>query len=155
MGGRNSNVIPERVQLKGTIRTLNAHVRDEAKDHIKRIAEGVAATSETRINVSFGVSSPSVVNDPAIMGLLRQIAQEMFGEASVHEIARPSMGSEDFAFYLERIPGAMIRLGAAGPGAEGRALHTPTFDVDEDVIRIGACLLARSVIDWFRPDGQV
>ena len=150
-GGRNSNVIPELVELKGTMRTLNLRVRQAAKQHMMRIAKGVAETTETRINVDFGVSSPSVVNDAAIISQARSTLVELFGESAIHEIVRPSMGSEDFAFYLERVPGALIRLGSAGPNVESTALHTPNFDVDEGVIRVGVRLLVHQAVEWFRP----
>ncbi|MDG2380921.1 MAG: amidohydrolase [Pirellulaceae bacterium] len=150
-GGRNSNVIPEKVELKGTIRTLNLRVREEAKQHMMRIAQGVAETTETLIKVDFGVSSPSVVNDATIISQTRCALVELLGESAIHEIARPSMGSEDFAFYLERVPGALVRLGSAGPSVEPTALHTPNFDVDEGVIRVGVRLLVHQAIEWFRP----
>lgn len=150
-GGLNSNVIPESVDLQGTIRTLNTHLREQAKDHLIRIARGIAETTETRIDVRFGVSSPSVVNDAEVTGLIRRTAVSLFGEGAIHEIARPSMGSEDFAFYLEHIPGALVRLGSAGANVEATGLHRPNFDVDENVIRVGVRLLANAVVEWFRP----
>lgn len=151
-GGRNSNVIPDKVELKGTIRTLNLRVREEAKQHVLRIANGVAETTETLIEVGFGVSSPSVVNDASIMALARITIVDLFGASAIHEITRPSMGSEDFAFYLEHIPGALVRLGSAGPSVERTALHTPNFDVDEGVIRVGVRFLVQQAIEWFGPN---
>jgi amidohydrolase len=62
------------------------------------------------------------------------------------------MGSEDFAVYLERVPGTMFRLGAAGDDAPWSGLHTPTFDVDERCLAVGAKILARSVVEWAKPD---
>ena len=151
LGGENANVIPERVQLQGTIRTLDEQVRQQARQHILRIAEGVAATSETRIEVAFGISAPSVVNDPFLIGILRRAVVSLLGTAAVQEIPRSSMGSEDFAFYLQQVPGAMVRLGCTRPGTESIGLHTSKFDVDEQAIRVGTSVLARATIDWFRP----
>lgn len=150
-GGFNSNVIPESVDLQGTIRTLSGRVREEAKQHVLRIARGIAQATETQIKVEFGVSAPSVVNDPQIMGVIRQVSTDLFGDGAIHEIKRPSMGSEDFAFYLEHIPGALVRLGSTGAGADATGLHTPQFDVDENVIRVGVRLLVNTVVEWFRP----
>ena len=61
---------------------------------------------------------------------------------------RPSMGSEDFAYYLERVPGTMFRLGAAGDNGTWPGLHTPMFDVDERCLAVGAKIFARTVVEW-------
>lgn len=151
LGGENANVIPERVLLQGTIRTLDPAVREQARQHILRIADGVASTSETTIEVTFGISAPSVVNDPNLVRLLRRAVASLHGDAMVYEIARPSMGSEDFAHYLQRVPGAMLRLGCIRPGMEPAGLHTPKFDVDEGAIRTGVRVLTRAAIGWFQP----
>ncbi len=153
-GGHHSNVIPEDVRLEGTIRTLEASVRAQAKEHLQRIAASVAMMTGTEIDVAFGVSSPSVVNDPAVVALLERIARDMLGASGVHWIPRPSMGSEDFAFYLQQVPGALIRLGSAGPAARS-ALHTPRFDVDESCLSVAVRLLVRAVIEWFRPREEI
>ncbi|MCA9225874.1 MAG: hypothetical protein KDA47_09700, partial [Planctomycetales bacterium] len=77
-------------------------------------------------------------------------AREVLGDGNVDEIARPSMGSEDFAFYLDHVPGAMMRVGCASPRVGGSPLHSPTFDVDEEALRYGAKILARSAVMWSR-----
>ena len=61
---------------------------------------------------------------------------------------RPSMGSEDFAAYLEHVPGSMFRLGCAGDRSPWPGLHTPTFDVDEKCLPVGAKILARTIVEW-------
>src|SRR4029078_7744689 len=63
-------------------------------------------------------------------------------------MSRPSMGSEDFAYYLERVPGMMFRLGAAGNNGPWPGLHTPTFDVDEKCLAVGEKIFGRTVIEW-------
>ena len=150
-GGDNSNVIPEQVELHGTLRTLNRDVRQEAIGQVRHLAAGMAETTRTRIDVDFGVGAPSVDNDEGIVAHLYRAATEVIGTTEIETIPRPSMGSEDFAVYLEQAPGAMFRLGARAPGTEIRGLHTPTFDIDEEAIRIGAKIMTRVVIDWFDP----
>lgn len=147
-GGDNSNVIPEQVLLRGTIRTLERQVRQRTAEHIHRLAAGIAQTSDTKIEVQFGLGCHSVVNDARMIDLLWRAAHDVVGKEGLDEIARPSMGSEDFAFYLERIPGAMIRVGCAPPGVTAPSLHSPTFDVDEAALRVGARVLARAVMFW-------
>jgi len=154
IGGDNANVIPEEVTLRGTVRTLESDVRDETFDHIRRLATGIGQTTETQIRVRFGHGSNSIDNDARLVELLAQSGAEVLGTGGIERIARPSMGSEDFAFYVEKTPGAMFRLGCTSDRAGGFPLHSPTFDVDEEALRIGAGILARTVVSWSDPDYQ-
>jgi amidohydrolase len=150
-GGQNSNVIPEEVLLSGTIRTLDPEVREKTIQHVRTLAEGIERVTGTRIEVMFEHGSPSVVNDAELNRLVSLEATDLLGAEQVHKIPRPSMGSEDFAAYLEHIPGAMFRLGAAGDDPPWPGLHTPMFDVDERCLAVGAKILARCVVEWSMP----
>jgi len=77
------------------------------------------------------------------------VAGELLGEAGVTE-GNVSMGAEDFAFMTQRAPGAMFGLGAKAPGSQPRYLHTPTFDLDEDALPIGAAILAETALRYVR-----
>lgn len=145
-GGTNSNVIPDRVELGGTLRTLNRKVREKTLAHIQRLADGVSHISGARIEYSAGVSVPSVVNEPTAARQLEASADEVLGESNVFRIRRPSMGSEDFAFYLEKVSGAMFRLGCASEAVGSSGLHTPLFDVDKEALRHGAKILAHAAL---------
>ncbi len=151
-GGDNANVIPEEVELRGTIRSLDRTVRQHTMDHVRRLAFGVGQTTLTKIQVDFGLGCHSVCNDAAIAELLRSSGKQVLGHAAVSEIARPSMGSEDFAFYLDRVPGAMMRLGCASHRSGRASLHTPNFDIDEEALRIGAKVMAQAAVRWCNPD---
>ncbi len=154
IGGDNANVIPEEVTLRGTIRTLEPDVRDETFDHIRRLAAGIGQTTDTNIQVRFGHSSHSINNDTQLVKLLARAGRDVLGLEGIERIARPSMGSEDFAFYVEKTPGAMFRLGCTSDQIGGFPLHSPTFDIDEEALRIGARILARSVVYWSDPEYQ-
>lgn len=149
-GGLNANVIPEDVVLDGTVRTLNRQVRERTLANIHRIAGGIENVTGTKITIDFYEGTGPVDNDPAITAMLERTACELLGSDNVTQMPRPSMGSEDFAAYLEHVPGSMFRLGCAGslpwPG-----LHTPTFDVDETCLPVGAKILARTMIEWSKP----
>jgi len=151
IAGHNPNVIPERVELLGTIRTLAATARQQTIDHLRQLARGVAEASGTTIDVHVDRGPPSVMNDPAMVALFRQAGAEVLGADHVEEIPRPSMGSEDFAFYLIHTPGAMFRLGCASTERGGSPLHSPTFDIDERALVYGAKILARSAVLWSQP----
>jgi amidohydrolase len=153
-GGQNSNVIPEEVTLGGTIRTLDQDVRERTIQHVRSLAEGIQQVTGTKIFVNFDRGSPSVVNDDGLTDLVERVATDLLGASNVVTIARPSMGSEDFAAYLEHVPGTMFRLGAAGDDPPWPGLHTPMFDVDERCLAVGAKILARAVLKWSAPHAQ-
>ena len=149
IAGDNPNVIPEEVALRGTLRTLDPAIRSETIQHIERIAGGVADATGTRIEVGYGVATPSVVNDPQIIDLLGQLMDRQFGERCLPQwVTRPSMGSEDFALYLKDAPGALLRLGCRGESVGGRPLHSVDFDIDERCLAIGSELLAMTALGW-------
>ena len=149
-GGQNANVIPEQVVLEGTVRTLDRQVREKTIAHIRTLAEGIAKVTGTRLEVCFVEGTPSVYNDAALTTLVGDVATDLLGKENVSEMPRPSMGSEDFAAYLEHVPGTMFRLGAAGGESPWPGLHTPTFDVDEKCLAVGAKILARCVVESAR-----
>jgi amidohydrolase len=144
-GGQNPNVIPEEVEIEGTLRTLDALVRTQTIDQIRQVTRGVEKITGTQIEVSFLASIPSVQNNPAATRIVVEAANSIPG-VTVRDIPRPSMGSEDFAVYLERVPGAMFRLGVASDLSAVTPLHTPTFDVNEFALPLGVKILARAVV---------
>ena len=150
-GGQNPNVIPDSVSLSGTVRTLDAAVRTRTIEQIRQVARGVGEITDTTIEVEFPTNIPSVTNDAELTRLLWQEAEEVLGADHVKLIARPSMGSEDFACYLQQVPGAMFRLGCAADLSSITPLHTPKFDIDEGALETGIRILARSVIEAAKP----
>ena len=147
-GGENPNVIPETVELAGTLRTLDHSVREQAIDQICALSKGVEEITGTKIEVRFEASIPSVYNDSHLNSLVSRAADEMLGPDQLQVMPRASMGSEDFAVYLDHVPGVMFRLGCAVDPSVAPGLHTPLFDVDERCLAIGANLLARCVVEW-------
>ncbi len=151
LGGTNPNVIPDRVEIRGTMRTLDTAVRTRTIDQIHQVTRGVEGITGTKIEFTLDASIPSVVNDAAATSLLWQAAEDVVSSRNVQLITRPSMGSEDFACYLEHVPGAMFRLGCAADLAEITPLHTPKFDIDESALEIGVRILARAVVAACEP----
>jgi amidohydrolase len=147
-GGQNANVIPEQVVLEGTVRTLDRTVREKTIAHIRTLVAGIEQVTGTSVDVDFEQGTPSVYNDEELTSLVMNVATDLLGSNNVAVLPRPSMGSEDFAVYLNHVPGVMFRLGAAGDNGAWSGLHTPTFDVDERCLSVGAKILARSVVEW-------
>jgi amidohydrolase len=147
-GGHNANVIPERVELRGTLRTLDQRVRAKTIELIGRLAESVAAGSQTQIRFETGIEAGAVVNDGKVIDMIERACLGALGPDSIDYIEKPSMGSEDFAFICERVPAAMFRLGCVSEQVGGPGLHSPLFDLDEQAIKIGARVMAETALLW-------
>lgn len=151
-GGENSNVIPDLVKLRGTVRSVGGEIRKRTLEHIRQLARGVAEASGTRIDVSFVSGPAAVYNDPSLTDLIHRCATGLLGHDHVQPILRASMGGEDFSHYLANIPGCMFRLGCAPDQRPAPPLHSPEFDLDERAISAGAKLIARTVVEWCNPE---
>ncbi len=145
-GGENPNVIPDKVELWGTVRTLSEEIRTKTIEHMGQLAHGIEEITGTQLEIRIEASIPSVHNDAGMTRLLSREAEEVVGDEHVQLISRPSMGSEDFACYLEKVPGTMFRLGTSADLATQTGLHTPHFDIDETALAIGTKILARAVV---------
>ena len=145
-GGTGPNIIPDEVELLGTIRTLSDRAAAQVEERISQVARGLATASRCTIDVSFLRGTASVYNDPAVTAVCVQAAGQVVGSANVEEIRLPSMGGEDFSGYLKHVPGCLLRLGVASLDRPRHPLHSPHFDIDEDALTIGARLLAHSVV---------
>lgn len=145
-GGINPNVIPESVQLRGTIRSFDPELSRAAKRRIREIADGIAQSNSVKIDFSVAYSLPGVMNDPQVTGTVLTAAEDIIGKENLIEVARPSLGGEDFAWYLDHVPGCMLRLGVGTPMRPMRHLHSTHFDIDERALPIGAMVLANGAL---------
>jgi hippurate hydrolase len=109
--GTTGNVIPESVEMLGTIRATSARARERAHEGLRRLVEGIAAAHEVKANVAILEGYPVTVNDADATQFARETATELLGENAYIQMPQPAMGAEDFSFVLERIPGAMLILG--------------------------------------------
>jgi len=148
-GGNARNIICDRVILKGTARSLNQKVAKIIPQLLKEIAGGIARSAGASTEVIYHTGYPVLVNPPKTTDLARNTILSMFGEGSVYEIPKPLMGAEDFAYYLQKVPGSFLRLGTRNPGKGATyPWHHPKFNVDEDAIKIGASVLAGLAFDF-------
>ena len=136
--GSAGNVIAETATLKGSIRTTEADVRRHVIAGLKRMARATADLHNADIKVEIREGYPPVVNNPWVTGMARKAARKVVGDEGLVPMDHPSMGSEDFAYYLKEIPGCYVRFGARREGWENIPLHSPSFDFDEEVLKFGA-----------------
>ena len=141
-GGAAPNVIPERVVLEGTLRSTDPATRDVLATGVRDVAAGVAAAHGVRADVDVALGTPPLVNDARAAAWARDAAQRVLGEHAVVPLGTVNMGAEDFAYYLERIPGCFLRVGARESGGAPTPAHSPAFHADEGCLPVGAAVLA-------------
>ena len=149
-GGSQYNVIPNEVVIEGTIRTLEEEVRQFAAKRIGEIAQATAAVFGGNVDYKMIWGAPPVINDDKMAALAAKAAKNVLGEDKViTEVKAPNMGGEDFAYYLEKLPGAFMFLSSSNP-AKGTDVshHNPKFDVDEDVLWEGAAVFTAIVEEF-------
>jgi hippurate hydrolase len=141
-GGTAPNIIPERVTMTGTLRAMRPEVRALLHDELVSITTAVAAANGATAKVTINHGPPPIVNTERESGWARDAAERVLGEGSVVPFGVTNMGGEDFACYLERIPGCFLRIGAREPGGEPAPAHSPGFIAAEESIFVGAAVLA-------------
>jgi amidohydrolase len=145
-----ANAIPQRGQLRGTVRVLDREMWKDAEGLLRALVERVAATTGAGCEVDYVRGVPPVVNDPRAVALMRSAALETVGSDSLR-LSPQSMGGEDFGWFADVLPIALARLGTNGGGAP-LDLHRGTFDVDERAIGVGVRLMARVALHALAAD---
>jgi amidohydrolase len=150
-GGTTLNIIPSQVEMTGTVRALSNEVRAEILRHVEQIATHTAAAFGAQVEVSVSEAYPSVYNDPAACDFVARVAKDTLGPDAVVEHG-PTMAGEDFAYYLERVPGAILRLGMDGPGRPSAMLHQPHYNFNDDALSTGIRILSQIALRWPRSE---
>jgi amidohydrolase len=147
-GGTAFNIIPDEVELLGTVRSLTAAVREDLKRRLEEVARGVARSFDLDCQVDFQYGYPALVNDPEMSHLVASACGRGIGEENV-EFLKPSMGGEDFAYYLQKVPGSFFRLGCRND-AKGivHPFHSSRFEMDEDALPFGVEMFARIIDEY-------
>ena len=140
------NVIPEKVELRGTVRTLSPDMRDTAEEQIKCIAKNTAAAFGANANVTYNRNYPVMVNHHNQTNFMADVAKSVVGEQNVETNMEQTMGGEDFAFMLEARPGAYILCG----NGEGAMVHHPEYNFNDEAIPTG-CSLWANIIEQGMP----
>jgi hippurate hydrolase len=131
------NVIPAEVTLRGTTRAFKPEVQDAIQAGIARVLAGIDAAYGTTSTLRYERRYPPTINTPDEAGRAANAMRCLVGAANVHTALQPTMGAEDFAFMLQRKPGAYAWIGN-GPGEGGCVLHNPRYDFNDDILPLGA-----------------
>ena len=127
------NVIPQTVQLRGTVRTLSNEVRDMAEMKIRKIVESTALTYDAKATLDYKRGYPVMVNSEKETSYMVDVAKEVAGDINIDNNAEQVMGAEDFSYMLEERPGAYIRVG----NGDTASLHHPSYDFNDEAIPFG------------------
>jgi amidohydrolase len=141
------NAIPDHAILRGTLRASRTEDLQLVEQRMWNVIRGVEQASGCQITMEFPQYAPATNNDPRLIDVMTIAARNLLGERGVRGIDVPSLGGEDFAFFQEVVPGAIVRLGAAmAEERDRKPLHSSLFDIDERCLPIGAKFLARSAL---------
>ena len=138
------NIIPDTVEMGGTFRCFDAALREQLLSSLMRTAEGIAGSLRCTAQVTSEFLTPPVLNDPAMTAVARQVAEEIVGAEGVIQ-PDPFTGSDDLAYFWQKVPGCYAFVGSARPEwCPAPAHHNAKFDLDESAMEVGADFLVRA-----------
>jgi amidohydrolase len=141
--GTTNNVIPEVAFMEGTVRALSVSTREAVLSNVRRVVEHIAAAHGVEADLHVDEGYPPTVNDPEMAAFVLDVGRDVLGEKCVSEMRDPVMGAEDFSYVLQRVPGAMLRLGTAAPGVENPAPnHSNRMNLHEPAMAEGIAMYA-------------
>jgi amidohydrolase len=156
--GETTNVVPDSCEIQGTVRTFTLEVLDLIERRMQEVAEHTAAAFGCQCDFEFTRNYPPTINHPAETEFARQVMAQVVGAENVKEF-EPTMGAEDFSYFLLEKPGAYFLIGngdgshrESGHGLGPCMLHNPSYDFNDDLIPLGATLWVRLVEAWLAPD---
>ncbi len=144
-GGTRHNILPETVVLEGTVRTVRPETRDLVEQAFRRRVRAIASSLGARVAITYRRGYPALINPPGATATVVRALEVEFGRKAVVQVDRPLMGAEDFARYLERVPGTFLRLGVGGK-VPAASLHSAQFAPDERAMVFGAATLAAAAV---------
>jgi hippurate hydrolase len=138
------NIIPESVDIGGTIRSQTPEIRQKIHEKLTHFADQIAIAYGVSAKITITLGAPPIVNKNPQVAWAKEAVQTLLGNIALVTLPRPNMGAEDFAFYMEKIPGCFLRIGVRESGGKFIPAHSPQFYADEGAIEIGAATLAET-----------
>jgi amidohydrolase len=152
-GGTRFNIIPDAVQLEGTVRTYDEGVRNTVERRMREIAAGITAAGGGDYELTYQRGSPATINDVALTERMLPTLRRVLGDSNVVRLD-PAMVSEDFAHFANEVPGFYYRLGQVAPGTTSGDHHTPTYRADDSMIPVGMRVMATLLVDYLMKPGR-
>ncbi len=156
--GEATNVIPESCEMQGTVRTFTLETLDLIEQRMRTITEATGQAFEVSCDFHFHRNYPPTINHARETEFARQVVTDMVGAANVQDF-EPTMGAEDFSYYLQKVPGCYFLIGngdgshrEGGHGLGPCMLHNPSYDFNDDLIPLGGSMWVRLVEAWFKQD---
>ncbi|MDQ1461235.1 MAG: hypothetical protein QOI08_2719 [Actinomycetota bacterium] len=149
--GTTDNVIPEAVDMLGTLRAVSEHSRARANDAMKQLVEGIASAPGKRAELTVHKGYPVTINHDDGASFALEVASDLLGAEGAGKMPAPVMGAEDFSYVLQRRPGAMSFLGVCPPGehpARAHACHSNRMTIDEAAMSVGAAMYAALAVEY-------
>lgn len=154
-GGTAPNIIADRVEMEGTVRTLDTEARTKIPVLMEETIRGVTEGMGGGFELDYDYGTPSVINDAEVDGFVAGAATDILGPDNIVEMPEPVMGAEDFAYFADRVPGTLFRLGTSNKAKGFTApLHNARFDVDEESIVIGTKLMSWIAAKYLSGEGR-
>lgn len=138
IAGTATNIIPDEALIEATVRTLNAKARDQAREAIERRCTGIAEANDCELRFDWIDGYPATINDPEMADVVARVARETVGNDRYVPVAHPSMGGEDFAYYLQKVPGCFFLVGVEPTDRSSYpSLHSDRFDFTDATVDVG------------------
>ena len=152
--GTATNIIPDTATLEGTARTLTPAAREAIQQSIRRRVAGVAAANDVDVSLTWTDGYPATLNDPAMADYVAAVAKKLLGPNCYLPVAKPSMGGEDFAYYLQQVPGCFFLIGVDSPGSAlpHAPLHSDRYDFTDGAVEVGMRMFVE-LVRRFEPNG--
>ncbi len=148
-GGFNHNIIPDSVEIQGTIRTVNENTRQRIAKRIEEIIKGITMAHEASYEIDYEHCYPALINSEGFTKGFVESAKKIIPEEDIVEMKSPVMGAEDMSFFLQKASGTFFYLSNLGKiDGEFHHHHNPKFDIDEKEMWKGAALIIQGTIDW-------
>ena len=149
-GGTAYNIIPEKVEMEGTARFIHEEDRQRISNRIGELAAKIAEGMRGSCTFEYVRGYPPLVCDDQFTDYFIGVAAEVIGRQNIIELAEPTMGGEDMAYFLQEVPGTFFMLGSAKETGEIYPHHHPKFDIDEGILHLGTSLFAATAYSWLK-----
>lgn len=140
-GGTATNIIPDNALISGTVRGLNPDAMNKLKAAIHRRCEAIAAANECKVKIDWTWGYPATINDPAMADYVAKVAKQTLGETSFLPAGKPSMGGEDFSYYLQKVPGCFFLIGTCPVDQDSYpSLHNDRYNFTDEALKTGMAM---------------